>query len=93
MEGFTRLLFKLNAGRNRRFSSLMNSESSPSRHERREFLKRLGLAGAGLLLGGKTFAEGPSATVPRRTFGRHDFTVSSLCLGGHTLRKASDEDA
>ncbi|MFZ4683356.1 MAG: aldo/keto reductase, partial [Terrimicrobiaceae bacterium] len=71
----------------------MNSESSPSRHERREFLKRLGLAGAGLLLGGKTFAEGPSATVPRRKFGRHDFTVSSLCLGGHTLRKASDEEA
>ena len=36
-------------------------------------------------------AEG--ITIPRRKFGRHDFTVSSLCLGGHALRIASDDEA
>ncbi len=63
--------------------------------ERREFLKKLGLAGAGLMLSGRTWAAGESepAQVPRRKFGRHDFTVSSLCLGGHALRLASDEEA
>jgi aryl-alcohol dehydrogenase-like predicted oxidoreductase len=66
-------------------------------HERREFLKKLGLAGAGLFLGGKVFAQKPDLvkpfTVPRRKFGRHDLTVSSLCLGGHALRNASDDEA
>lgn len=72
----------------------MSPENNPSRHERREFLKRLGLAGAGLFFAGKSFAEGEkSLLVPRRKFGRHDFTVSSLCLGGHALRNASDEEA
>lgn len=72
----------------------MSPETNPSRHERREFLKRLGLAGAGLFFAGKTFADGEKCLlVPRRKFGRHDFTVSSLCLGGHALRNASDEEA
>jgi aryl-alcohol dehydrogenase-like predicted oxidoreductase len=70
----------------------MNDESL----QRREFLKRLGLTGAGLLLAGagRTWAaEEGTFTVPRRKFGRHDFTVSSLALGGHALRVASDEEA
>jgi len=64
--------------------------------ERRDFLKKLGLAGAGLFFGGgSSFAAGVSepVSVPRRKFGRHDFTVSSLCLGGHALRLADDAEA
>lgn len=72
---------------------------SDNSFERREFLKRLGLTGAGLLLSGATgrawadeikAAAGP---VPRRKFGRHDFTVSSMALGGHALRVPSDDEA
>jgi aryl-alcohol dehydrogenase-like predicted oxidoreductase len=75
----------------------MNQRStSPAR---RDFLKQLGLAGAGILLSGQAqAAEGPKAItasdrIPRRKFGRYDFTVSALCLGGHTLRVANDEEA
>lgn len=63
---------------------------------RRAFLKQLGLAGAGLLVNSSAQSTPPEDTiysVPRRKFGRHDFTVSSLCIGGHTLRVASDEEA
>lgn len=64
-----------------------------SEYERRDFLKKLGAVGAGALLAPHlSLAEGSSG-VPRRKFGRHDFTVSSLCLGGHALRLASDEEA
>ena len=58
---------------------------------RRTFLKTL--AGACLASGG--FAAGAEAnvTVPRRRFGRHDVMVSSLCLGGHALRAANDDEA
>ena len=62
------------------------------RHKRREFLKILG-AGAGYVLGGRIFAtesEGRAIPVQRRKFGRHDFAVSSLCLGGYALRLASE---
>ncbi len=75
-----------------------HAHSSPL--ARRNFLKRLGLAGAAWLAAakGRAAEEPPQATadlppVPRRKFGRHDFTVSSLCLGGHALRLASDEEA
>ena len=67
--------------------------------ERREFLKSLGLTGAGVLLGSPLArvlaAEGnaSSALVPRRKFGRHDLTVPALAVGGHALRIASDEEA
>jgi len=71
----------------------MHAENNPPRHERREFLKRLGLAGAGLFFGGNTFAVDKFPQVPRRKFGRHDFTVSSLGLGGQALRNASDAEA
>jgi len=70
---------------------------------RRAFLKHLGLAGAGLLVasglpgtaqGNPTPSQASSGTpVPRRKFGRNDVMVSSLCLGGHTLRVASDDEA
>jgi aryl-alcohol dehydrogenase-like predicted oxidoreductase len=64
---------------------------------RRDFLKTLGLAGAGIVLGRHAFAEGVEKAdefqIPRRKFGRHDFTVSSLCLGGHTLALAPLEEA
>ncbi|MDD5198861.1 MAG: aldo/keto reductase [Terrimicrobiaceae bacterium] len=61
------------------------------------------MAGAGVLLAsaaGRAFSAGsdePATTRPaqvlRRKFGRHDFTVSSMVLGGHALRLASDEEA
>jgi aryl-alcohol dehydrogenase-like predicted oxidoreductase len=62
-------------------------------------LKRLGLTGAGLLFGGSigpvaaAETDAPPGRVPRRKFGRHDFTVSAMALGGHALRLASDEEA
>lgn len=60
--------------------------------DRRDFLKKLGALGAGAFLA-PHLASAEGVTVPRRKFGRHDFTVSSLCLGGHALRLASDEEA
>ncbi len=69
--------------------------------ERREFLRRLGLTGAGVLLGSPLArvlaadsAPGAAAAlVPGRKFGRHDFKVPALAVGGHALRLASDEEA
>lgn len=67
--------------------------------QRREFLKRLGLAGAGLAIGGAGVTQTQAQEkvgewkVPRRKFGRHDFTVSAIAVGGHALRLASDEEA
>lgn len=67
--------------------------------ERREFLKRLGRTGAGLFLAGaagRAWADETGAKagpVPRRKFGRHDVTVSSMGLGGHALRVPSDDEA
>ncbi len=64
------------------------------RKERREFLKQLCLAGTALMLGGRAHAaDAARSQVPRRKLGRHDVTVSSLCLGGYALRLASDEVA
>jgi aryl-alcohol dehydrogenase-like predicted oxidoreductase len=71
----------------------MATNGSPAR---RDFLKQLGLAGAGLLVNSSAQTptpEKPASQIPRRKFGRYDFTVSSLCLGGHTLRVASDAEA
>jgi predicted aldo/keto reductase-like oxidoreductase len=68
-------------------------------HPRREFLKRLGLAGAGAILAqplGTLLAETSvpaGALVPQRKFGRHDFTVPMLAVGGHALRLAKDDEA
>lgn len=75
----------------------MNEES----FQRREFLKRVGLTGAGLLIGGAAVPPALAQEqkdvgewkVPRRKFGKHDFTVSMLAVGGHALRTASDEEA
>ncbi len=61
--------------------------------KRREFLKTVGLAGLAAVVGPRLNAAPETITVPRRKFGRHDFSVSSLCLGGHALRLASDEAA
>ncbi len=65
---------------------------------RRQFLKRLGGWGAGVFLASRTSglmaqsaAPSPVIQVPRRKFGRHDFTISSLGLGGHALASAPDE--
>lgn len=66
---------------------------------RRQFLKQLGLASAGILtaspLGPLRAQDGQGLPMPvqRRKFGRHDLTVSSMALGGHALRLASDEEA
>jgi predicted aldo/keto reductase-like oxidoreductase len=68
-------------------------------YERREFLKKLGLAGAGMILGGSLGrAEEIAATpepvrVPKRKFGRHNFSIPAMALGGHALRVASDDEA
>lgn len=75
----------------------MNAPDSSS-HPRRQFLKKLGIAGAGLLVGSRlpsAFAQEKPALQPvqRRKFGRHDFTVSSMVLGGHALRIADDAEA
>jgi hypothetical protein len=79
--------------------SLQTTPPFESMQERREFLKRLCLAATGLMIArgaragnGTTTAESFNQ-VPRRKFGRHDFTVSSLSLGGHTLRKADDTES
>ncbi len=62
--------------------------------ERRTFLKKLALLTAGMSLAPALLAaEKSPGQVPRRKFGRNDITVSSLCLGGHALRLASDEEA
>lgn len=66
---------------------------------RRDFLKRIGMAGAGVAAAGwpRTAAAeekpGIPDVVPTRKFGRHDVQVSSLALGGHALRVADDAEA
>jgi len=64
---------------------------------RRDFLKGIGLAAAAVLTG-RSFGSQPADNKPlgrvqRRNFGRHKFTVSSLALGGYSLRTANDDDA
>ncbi len=72
-------------------------DKGTSTQERREFLKSLGIAAAGMILGGNSARlhaqEKPAleAGVPQRKFGRHDFHVSSLALGGYHFATASDE--
>jgi len=60
---------------------------------RRDFLKQIAVLGAAAIFGGRLRAGESGIRIPRRKFGRHDFTVSSLCLGGHSLRLASNEEA
>lgn len=64
---------------------------------RRDFLRKIGTAGAGLAAASwippqRAVANVPDV-VPTRKFGRHDVEVSSLALGGHTLRTADDAAA
>jgi uncharacterized protein len=61
--------------------------TSPS-HNRRTFLKALGMAGAGVAWSQATLAEPSEIQVPKRKLGRHDELVSSLGIGGHTLAVA-----
>jgi aryl-alcohol dehydrogenase-like predicted oxidoreductase len=56
-----------------------------SAHNRRTFLKTVGIAGAGVALGRAALAETAEVPVPKRKLGRHDEKVSALGLGGHTL--------
>ena len=81
-------------------SPIHQSEQNQPLQARREFLKQLTLAAAALLLashGQVSLAASnpasPGSQIPRRKLGRHDITVSSLCLGGHALGLATDEDA
>jgi len=60
----------------------------PTLRNRRDFLKTVGVAGAGMALGGSVFAEPLDLSVPRRKLGRHAEMVSSLGIGGHTLAVA-----
>lgn len=68
--------------------------------ERREFLRKLGLTGAGILMGSplaRVLASGAlearTQSVPLRKFGRHDLMVPALGIGGHSLGLASDHEA
>lgn len=69
--------------------------------ERREFLRRLGLTGAGVLLGSplarvlaaEVAPVAGAALVPQRKFGRHDLKIPALAVGGHALRLADDAEA
>ena len=60
----------------------------PTLRNRRDFLKTVGVAGAGMSLGGSAFAEPLDLSVPKRKLGRHAEMVSSLGIGGHTLAVA-----
>ena len=57
----------------------------PVNHNRRTFIKTVGIAGTGLALGRAALAEPAILPVPRRKLGRHDERISSLGLGGYTL--------
>ncbi len=57
-------------------------------HNRRSFLKTVGIAGAGAFLSRAGLAESLVRPVPKRKLGRHDEMVSCLGLGGHTLALA-----
>ena len=60
---------------------------------RRQFLKGVGAATAGLALPGllTTLAAEATTGVPRRKFGKTAETVSIIGVGGHTLATAKDE--
>ena len=60
----------------------------PTLRNRRDFLKTVGAAGAGMALSGSAFAEPLDLHVPKRKLGRHAEMVSSLGIGGHTLAVA-----
>lgn len=62
--------------------------SNPITHDRRTFLKTVGIAGAGVALGQATLAEPLGQPVPKRKLGRHDEMISSLGIGGHALALA-----
>jgi len=57
-------------------------------HNRRTFLKSIGMAGAGMALSRAALAETPDIQASKRKLGRHDELVSSLGIGGHTLALA-----
>jgi aryl-alcohol dehydrogenase-like predicted oxidoreductase len=61
---------------------------NPSGHNRRTFLKTVGIAGAGMAVSRASLADALTIHVPKRKLGRHDEMVSSLGLGGHTLALA-----
>lgn len=60
----------------------------PTLRNRRDFLKTVGAAGAGVALSGSALAEPLDLHVPKRKLGRHAEMVSSLGIGGHTLAVA-----
>ena len=62
--------------------------SKPTHHNRRTFIKSVGIAGTGLALSHAALAESLTLRVPKRKLGRHDEMVSSLGLGGYTLASA-----
>ena len=68
--------------------------NQPANHNRRTFIKTVGIAGTGLALSRAALAESATLRVPKRKLGRHDEMVSSLGLGGFTLAEAKTvEDA
>ena len=72
--------------------------TEPIPQPRRSFLKTLGAAGAGIVIGrpsssGLAAEASKIGPVPTRTFGRYAEKVSSLCLGGATLARAESLDA
>jgi aryl-alcohol dehydrogenase-like predicted oxidoreductase len=59
--------------------------SNPHTHDRRTFLKTVGIGSVGMALARVSLADAQAAQVPKRKLGRHDEMVSSLGMGGHTL--------
>jgi hypothetical protein len=71
-------------------TTMLNPSSARSR---RVFLQSLTAAGAGIAFRSNRSLAGETESaslgpVPKRKFGRHDETVSSLGLGGHSLARA-----
>lgn len=72
--------------------------------DRRQFLKKIGVAAAGGLLAGPLSSAmaqtappaaqpGMPSLVPKRKFGKHDFEVSAMALGGYTLAEAEEKES
>jgi aryl-alcohol dehydrogenase-like predicted oxidoreductase len=59
-----------------------------SSHDRRTFLKTVGIAGAGVALSQVALGEPPAIQIAKRKLGRHDEKISALGIGGHTLATA-----
>ncbi len=71
-------------------------QPEPRDSTRRDFLSAALAGGTALALGRTAFGEEKADGgdgVPRRKFGRHDESVSLLCVGGHHIGRPDEDDA